>query len=246
MSRSSATTPPGRTKPHRQQKKQPRRYPCRWCCLFFDPAVPSPRQWPPPAPQIVSICARLSRLHHMPPEIRQAHRNATGSRRRAVKRQKSRDTCPQRKTPPAAVKMGKRGQRPPPAPYACARVYSAPGCIQYNTRPSQRGATALMLSAPSSKRQHQSRPDQTRPEPSRAPQRSPSKPRGQPKRSEGRGVTRRGMFSRGQRTAAAAPARHPARDRRSAGGKWRFARHLASLAACRCDNGCYCNGAEHG
>nr|DAR58299.1 MAG TPA: hypothetical protein [Caudoviricetes sp.] len=38
-----------------------------------------------PAPQIVSICARLFRLHDMPPEIRQKHRNATGSRRRAVK-----------------------------------------------------------------------------------------------------------------------------------------------------------------
>lgn len=72
-------------------------------------------QGTPPAPQIVTICPRLSRLHPMPPEICQKRRNATESPRSPAKRQGGRDTGPQRKTAPAAVKMPKKRGRPPPA-----------------------------------------------------------------------------------------------------------------------------------
>lgn len=136
--------------------------------------------------------------------------------------------------------MGKRRQRPAADPYACARVYSAPGCIQCNTRPSQRGATALMLSAPSSKRQHQSRPDQHP-----AGHHSAGHPSQEDSQNQGEGEESPGAACSAGRDGdrRRLPLRHPASGRRSeqAEGpktpeKWRFARELAGGGASRCFN----------
>lgn len=201
------------------------------------------RQWPPPAPQIVSICARLSRLHPMPPEIRRKHRNATESRRRAVKLAGSTGTPTPKEKRQQGPLNGQRDGRGRRQPLTRARAF-IPRPVVFSTiqdhQETARPATpAPMSSAPKADRQQLSRPHQP---PAR--HRTTSHPSQEGSQRGARGEESPGAAcsagNNGQRRRL--PLRHPTRDRRSACGKWRFARQLASLTARRCDNICYCNG----
>lgn len=156
---------PGRhrlTSTTEQGHREPERAPAFSGALSFSLRIFRPR--PPAAPQIVSICARLSRLHHMPPEIRQTCRNATGSRRRAVKRQGSAGTQPPKdKRQQRPLKWEKEGKgRRQPLTHARAFI---PRPVVFSTiqdhQETARPATpAPMSSAPKTDRQQLSRPHQ--------------------------------------------------------------------------------------
>nr|DAL36531.1 MAG TPA_asm: hypothetical protein [Caudoviricetes sp.] len=102
-------------------------------CVDFSPqAATNGRQWQPGSP--ASPADRQGIRQAFPP-ARYALRNTPEAQKRHRKPQKPhqasgeyRNTDPQRKTAPAAVKMAKRRGRPTAGPYACARVYSPRGC----------------------------------------------------------------------------------------------------------------------
>lgn len=181
---------------------------------------------------------------YVPPEIRQTHRNATGSRRRAVKRQGSAGTQTpkeKRRQQPLKWERDGRDQRQPltrarafiPRPV----VFSTIQDHQEATRPA---APVPMSSAPKADRQQLSRPHQPP-----AWHRSTSHPSQEDSQNQGEEEESPGAAcsagDNGQRRRL--PLRHPATGRRSeqtegprSGGKWRFARKLASGGASRCFN----------
>lgn len=181
----------------------------------------------------------------MPPEIPQKHRNATGSRRRAVKRRGSTGTpTPKEKRQQQPLKWQRDGRDQRQA-LTRARAFIPRPVVFSITKDHQEtartAAPAPMSSAPGSDRQHQSRPDHHPAEHHSRGHPSQEDSQGQGKGEESPGAACSAGRD-GQRRRL--PLRHPATGRRSGQAegaespvKWGFARELASGGAVRCFNG---------
>nr|DAI51407.1 MAG TPA: hypothetical protein [Caudoviricetes sp.] len=168
MSRSSATTPLGRTKPHRQQKSSPGGIRAAGAVFFSDPVI---------LPQIIPNCHNriLTPLH----AILYFHSY------NPLKRTQNVTSIAQRRGKVLYTRF---------APYACARVYSGRGCMLYNTVPYHRPPPAAAdhgQQQQTGQHHHQQQPPAAD---SHAPTSATQDRPGQTRRGEGRGVARRGLF----------------------------------------------------